>query len=535
MKQKLLAMLLALTSLTAWAEDYSLKINGVTVTSSIAGNLSAISGVSGTASYDAATSTLNLYNATISGGIISNLPSLTVNVMGQNSITATSSYAGILFNGSDAMICGTGTLNVTSNSYSILYAGGQTLTIRDCTLNLYGRDEGINDDGEYGEKLVVDNATLYVKKGYYDTPICMTYLELHYCRLATPDWPDFTYTTNGHLTRNGTTWGGDILIEPDGSIAQSAEQEIRLNTSRYDVSGNGRVTLEDLTLMANALVGRVNYPVTNLTVSPTAKNVLKNHTTQLSATITPSNADYSALRWSTSDSRVATVSATGLVTGIRAGTCTISATTLDGSNITRSCALTVKDLTTQGFVDLGLPSGTLWAACNLGASSPEQAGNYYAWGETAPKEDYSWDNYFDTTNGGSSFITFKNSGGLTELNDAHDPATSLADGAATPTKTQWDELHDNCNAQWETLNGVYGRTFTSKIAGYTDNSIFIPAAGIMRGTRLIGYSSSADYWLRELSPESDSKAAYFTFHSGAFGSSYEQRYQGQPIRAVFNP
>lgn len=162
-------MLLVLTSLTAWAEDYPLKINGVTVTSSNASNLSVISGVSGTVSYNPATSTLNLYNATINAGIIANGQKLTINVVGQNSISPSGTYAGILFNCSEAMICGTGTLNVSSNVYSIMYAGGQTLIIRDCTLNLYGHDEGINNDGEYGEKLIVDNATLYAKKGLNDT------------------------------------------------------------------------------------------------------------------------------------------------------------------------------------------------------------------------------------------------------------------------------------------------------------------------------------------------------------------------------
>lgn len=285
--------------------------------------------------------------------------------------------------------------------------------------------------------------------------------------------------------------------------------------------------------MANALVGRVNFPVTNLSISPTSKSVLKNHTTQLTATPAPANADYTALRWTTSDSRVATVTATGLVTGISAGTCTISATTLDGSNLTRTCTLTVKDLSTQGFVDLGLPSGTLWAVSNLGASSPELAGNYYAWGETSPKTNYTWATYFDTTNGGNSFITFKNSGGLTELDAAHDPATSLAEGAATPTLAQWRELLNKCTAQWETLNGVYGRTFTSTIAGFTNNSIFIPAVGYMYGTNLFG--SNACYWLRELSDESDSKAGYFTFHSGAHSWGSRERYEGLPIRPVFNP
>lgn len=527
-------MLFALMSVTTWAEDYPLKINGVTVTSDNAQNLSGISGVSGTVAYDASTSTLTLYGATINGYITSNVPGLKVKVMGQNTITAPSTYAGLMFqyNSGDVTICGTGTLNITSNIYCISYGGGESITIRDCTLNLYGGDEAIDDDSDWGVKLILNNATLYAQRGN-DEPICVTEVEMHYCTLTTPDWSDWTYEYHT-FKHNGTAWTGDIRIEPNGEIVQSAEQELTLNTSRYDVNGNGSVTVQDLTLLANALVGRVNFHVTNLVLSYSHKNVLKNHTTQLTATVTPAKADYPALRWTTSDARVATVSNTGLVTAIEAGTCIITVSTMDGSNLSRSCDLTVKDLSTKGFVDLGLPSGTLWAACNLGATSPEQAGNYYAWGETSPKSTYSWATYFDTTDGGTTFTTFKNNGGLTLLDAAHDPATSLGEGAATPTKAQWDELRQYATGAWEMHNGVYGRVFTSEIPGYTENSVFIPVTGYMYDSSLLG-TSSAYYWLNTLASGTDAKAAYFMFHSGAYAGTAEWRYQGLPIRPVYNP
>jgi len=160
---------------TTWAEDYPLKINGVTVTSSNAQNLSGISGVSGTVSYDASTSTLTLYGATINGYIVSNVPGLKVKVMGQNTITAPGSYAGLMFQykSGDVTICGTGTLNITSNIYCISYGGGESITVRDCTLNLYGGDEAIDDDSDYGVKLIVDNADLFAQRGN-EEPICVT-------------------------------------------------------------------------------------------------------------------------------------------------------------------------------------------------------------------------------------------------------------------------------------------------------------------------------------------------------------------------
>ena len=533
MKRLFTTLFIALMSVTAWAEDYPLKINGVTVTSDNAQNLSGISGVSGTVSYDASTSTLTLSGATINGYIVSNVPGLKVKVMGQNTITSPNRYTSIVFqyNSSDVTIFGTGTLNLTSDSYCISYAGGESITIRDCTLNLYGGDEAIDDDGDYGVKLIVDNADLFAQRGN-EEPICVTEVELRQCTLTTPDWSDWTYEYHT-FKHNGTAWTGDIRIESNGH-EQSAEQELTLNTSRYDVSGNGSVTIQDLTLLANALVGRVNFPVTNLYISYTTKGVLKGHYVQLDATFAPTNADYPALRWTTSDARVATVSNTGLVTAKETGTCIITVTTLDGSNLSRSFALTVRELVVEGFVDLGLPSGTLWAACNLGATSPEQAGNYYAWGETSPKTTYKWATYFDTNDGGTTFTTFKNNGGLTVLDAAHDPATALGTGASTPTNAQWVELKNRTSHNWEMHNGVYGRVFTSIMPGYTDQSIFIPAGGYK-------YENSVNddagyYWLKNLDPSDDKQARYILFYKSTIGSGVSMsRFNGFPIRPVYNP
>ena len=72
------------------------------------------------------------------------------------------------------------------------------------------------------------------------------------------------------------------------------------------------------------------------------------------------------------------------------------------------------------YVDLGLPSGTLWATCNVGAESPEEYGDYFAWGETAPKGTYSWSNYFDTNDGGTTFAKYNNDGGKTVLDPEDD-------------------------------------------------------------------------------------------------------------------
>lgn len=123
------------------------------------------------------------------------------------------------------------------------------------------------------------------------------------------------------------------------------------------------------------------------------------------------------------------------------------------------------------YVDLGLPSGTLWATCNVGADSPEVFGNYFAWGETAPKEIYDWNSYkysiiapeqdryelnkycTDSISGYNGFVD-----GLTVLESVDDAATICwGDDWRTPTKDQWAELLENTTFTWVEENGVKGR------------------------------------------------------------------------------
>lgn len=136
------------------------------------------------------------------------------------------------------------------------------------------------------------------------------------------------------------------------------------------------------------------------------------------------------------------------------------------------------------YVDLGLPSGTLWATCNIGASKPEDYGNYYAWGETSTKSTYDWNSY-KYANGNYDKLTkycyksnFGNNGftdDLTELQKGDDPAIAQwGSGWRTPTKAQWDELLANTTNLWMTKNGVEGCLFTSKKNGQT---LFLPAVG----------------------------------------------------------
>ena len=195
----------------------------------------------------------------------------------------------------------------------------------------------------------------------------------------------------------------------------------------------------------------------------------------------------------------------------------------------------IKD--THEYVDLGLPSGTLWATCNIGASSPEDYGNYYAWGETSTKGTYDWSTY-KYANGDKDKLTKycndsdKGNNGftdnLTELQPSDDPATAnWGSGWRTPSKAQWDELLKNTTNKWTTRNGVSGRLFTSKKNGQT---LFLPAAGARWGSELSVALSS--YWSRSLDAGSPNGAWSLGFYSGDCGMSYNYRYDGQSVRPV---
>ena len=122
------------------------------------------------------------------------------------------------------------------------------------------------------------------------------------------------------------------------------------------------------------------------------------------------------------------------------------------------------------WVDLGLPSGTLWATCNIGANKPEEYGDYFAWGETTPKGTYQWDSY-----NGPKYSEFNDTDNKSEL-DLKDDAAYVNWGSQwrMPTDDQFNELFNSCSRHWTQLNGVKGLL----LKGPNGNTMFLPAAGI---------------------------------------------------------
>ena len=201
------------------------------------------------------------------------------------------------------------------------------------------------------------------------------------------------------------------------------------------------------------------------------------------------------------------------------------------------------------YVDLDLPSGTLWATCNVGASNPEDYGDHFAWGETEAKSSYEWNGYRWMNEGQSSYTqlnTYTFPDGQTEgcwyngnrfVGDSLAQLLPVHDAAAvrrgcmwqTPSVEQFQELINSAytTTEWTQLNGVNGRKITSLSNG---KSIFLPAAGIYYGTYLD--ESYGAYWSRELSSDYCTRASYLSFNSNGIYLTSFSRSLGHSVRPV---
>lgn len=193
-----------------------------------------------------------------------------------------------------------------------------------------------------------------------------------------------------------------------------------------------------------------------------------------------------------------------------------------------------KDDSQYEAVDLGLPSGLKWASFNVGATAPEEYGDYYAWGEVTTKEDYIYDTYEYY-----KVVTGTDADGFDYEEDVW---VDLGDISATkydvahqkwcgswrmPTQNEFQELNQYCTWKWGAKNTVYGY----KVTGSNGNWIFLPAAGVRYGTDLYYDGGSGFYW--SSAPYNQSDAYDLYFGSGGFGPyHYDCRCFGKSVRPV---
>ena len=179
----------------------------------------------------------------------------------------------------------------------------------------------------------------------------------------------------------------------------------------------------------------------------------------------------------------------------------------------------------HGYVDLGLPSGVKWATCNVGAANPEEYGDYFAWGEISPKSSYDYDNC------ASIGKSWDDIGG----NSSRDAARANWGGNwRLPTKSELEELKNNCTWTWTTQNGHKGH----KVTGPNGESIFLPAAGFCSWGELYRRDEVGCYWC---SSPVESTINYTIAYGLWFGESEDKgpsmelsddRYQGHSVRPV---
>ena len=199
------------------------------------------------------------------------------------------------------------------------------------------------------------------------------------------------------------------------------------------------------------------------------------------------------------------------------------------------------------YVDLGLPSGTLWATCNVGASTPEGYGDFFAWGETVPKEFYNWDTYkwySDNYNvmtkylPSNPFVTPDNKIELDTLDDA--AYVNWGPKWRMPTDEQMVELIENCRWRWTQINGVNGQL----AIGPNGNTVFLPATGYhwMLNSKLYDEGEFGSCWSRTRStyeppilngqPYGEPYAKLLGYENGRVDIFEDYRCEGLTVRAV---
>lgn len=279
-------------------------------------------------------------------------------------------------------------------------------------------------------------------------------------------------------------------------------------------------------------------PVTAVALSETTVAMKTGEVVTLAATVMPANAKDPSLSWYSTNPAVATVNDNGVVTAVGVGSATIVAVANGGSNISAACNVSVSKANSPGsvdgvdheYVDLGLPSGTLWATCNVGADSPGELGYLLAWGETEPKSSYTAENYFDSAN--STGGAYKKYGYYkVELDPEDDAATQLwGSDWRMPTYEEIQELHEHANKitlEGKTMkltfgNGrcLYFRLVNTAISTYAGGMVFVEDTYL---------------WARDLLDSNNARALSLQYYNTSYLAKpyYRLRYNSAMVRPVY--
>lgn len=329
-----------------------------------------------------------------------------------------------------------------------------------------------------------------------------------------------TTPSNGAVAFDMHHMGCLVMLQTDlGEAKTLTNVALKASTPAFVEAGTIDLTAMDPQITSTASTNIHNLPLDNFTVA-------YNETSTIYFMMAPTNLDGETLEITLSDENGEYVKYEVAGKNLIAGTAYAYFLT-DGEKLGASIPVNA--------VDLGLPSGTLWADRNVGADAPEAYGDYFAWGETEPKDTYSWSTY-KWCNGSSTtqtkYCTNSSYGtvdGKTVL-DLEDDAAYVNMGAEwrMPTIEEQDELKYNCTWIWTIHNGVYGRIVT----GPNGNSIFLPASGYWDGSARYNLGTDGNYYSGSLYSYQSNCCVGLGFLSDYLIHTYYYRYFGRSVRAV---
>lgn len=362
------------------------------------------------------------------------------------------------------------------------------------------------------------------------------------------DQTEYTFNTIGNtLTLMATVLPADAT---EKSVEWSSDNEDVAtvdNNGRVTAKDNGTATItvktKDQEKTATCVITVAQW-VTSITLGNL--DLVIGEDVTVSYNITPSNSTNSTLTWFSDNTSVAEVTDNGMVTAKSKGKATITASANDGSGVTATCNVVVSTPALEGTVYMGTHSSEgyrlYWATSNLSSSGlcakPEDYGDYYAWGETEPKESYSWSTYkFGTSSSGplSKYNTYSSYGSVdnkTVLEPEDDVAhVKLGGKWRIPTDAEWTELMTKCTWTWVTNyngSGINGRL----VKATNGNSIFLPAAGYRSDADLAVAGSLGRYWSSSLFTSTPLFAWDVYFGSNNVRRYDDRRNRGLSVRPV---
>ena len=454
-------------------------------------------------------------------------------------------------------------VRVEGKGYKITARGVRWSTSPNPTIDDRGLSYG-NGGGEFTAAIngLTDGTTYYVR-AYATYAKGTVYSEEKSFTTVSQTMPQIATINVTSITPNSAVCGGNVTSDGGANVTArgvcwSASPNPTINDSKTtDGRGTGSFT-SNITGLADGTTFYVRAYATNskgtaygeersfTTIEGTLPNVSTNAVSSITSNSAVCGGNVTeagntpvtsrGVCWSTSPNPTISNSKTTNGTGTGSFTSNITGLTANTTYYVRAYATNSKGtaygeeksfMTLAGtgsingyaWVDLGLPSGVKWATCNVGATTPEGYGNYYAWGETTTKSSYVY----------SNSVTYNQEIRDFSGNVTYDAARANWGGTwRMPTKAEIVELRKNCTCTWTTQNGVNGY----KVTGPNGNSIFLPAAGEYSGSSRNYVGEFGDYWSSTPYESGTYYACDLGFSIYGLGEGGYYRYYGRTVRPV---